>query len=44
MEKILMGFRRMGFVLHVRRFGEKKITGKILFKILKAVCSRRLKE
>ena len=29
MEKIAMGFRRMGFVVQVRRFGEMKITYKI---------------
>jgi len=38
-----MGFRRMRFVVHVRRFVEMKITGKILSEFLKAVCSCRLK-
>jgi len=39
-----MGFRRMRFVVLVRRFGEMKIMGKILCEILKAVCGFRLKE
>ena len=43
-EKIVMGFRGMGFVVHVRRFGEMKITYKIFAEIPKAVNSRRLKE
>ena len=39
-----MGFVGMGFVVNVRRLGGKKITGKILSEILKAVRSCRLKE
>ena len=42
MERIVMGFRGMGFVVHVSRFGEMKITYKILSVILKAVLSFRL--
>jgi len=43
-ERIVMGFRGMRFVVHVRRFGEVKITGTILSEFLKAVGSCRLKE
>jgi len=39
-----MGFRGMGFVVHVRRFGEMKIKGRILCEFVKAVSSCRLKE
>ena len=39
-----MGFRRMGFVMQVRRFGGMKIKGKLLSEILKAVCGCGLKE
>jgi len=44
MKKIVMGFRRMGFVVHVRRFGEMKIITKFLSEYLKGVCRCRLKE
>ena len=39
-----MGFGRLGFVVNVRRFGGKNITGRKFSEILKAVCSCRLKE
>jgi hypothetical protein len=45
MERILMGFRGMRFVLHVRRLGEMKINFKnVLSENLKAVIRLRLKE
>ena len=37
-----MGFMGMRSVVHVRRFGEMKITYKILSEIRKALCSCRL--
>ena len=44
MGKIIIGFRGMGFVVRVRRFGEMKITYKIISEILKSVGSCRLLE
>ena len=44
MEKIALGFRGMGFVVHVRCFGKCKINYKILSLILKAVCACTVKE
>ena len=40
MEKIAMGFRRMGFVVNVRFFGETKISFKSLSDYLKTVYRR----
>jgi len=42
MEKIVMGFRRMRFVVQVRLFGKMKNYYRILSEILKAVNSCRL--
>jgi hypothetical protein len=44
MEKIVMGFGGMGFVVQVGGCGGMKITYKFLSEILKALCSCRLKE
>jgi hypothetical protein len=44
MGRMVMDFSGMGFVGHGRRFGDMKITYKILSEILNAVCSCRLKE
>ena len=43
MEKILKSFRRMGFVVRVRRFGEMKFIAKYLSEIPKAVCKLMIK-
>jgi hypothetical protein len=39
---IAMGFRRIGFVVLVRCFGEMIINNKILYQIVAAVCGCRL--
>ena len=43
-EKIPMNFRKMKFVVHVRRFGEMKINYKTFSENLIGVCIHRLKE
>jgi len=44
MEKIAMGFRRRGFEVQVRCFGEIIIRNQILSEILITVCCFRLRE
>jgi len=44
MEKIAISFRRMRFVVQVRRFGDRKISDKFLSENLKAVYTCRVKE
>jgi len=41
MQKITVGLRKMGFVVHARRFGGMKFADKIFSEILNAVCSCR---
>jgi hypothetical protein len=42
MEKIVMGFGGMGFVVNVRCFGGMKIMSKLVSDYQKAICSGRL--
>jgi len=44
MKKITLSFRRMGFVVHVRRFGEMKIMFKMFSENLKAIVIGRLQD
>jgi len=44
MEEIAISFQRMRFVVQVRRFGDMKISDKVLSENVQAVCSCRLKE
>jgi len=44
MEEIAIGFRRSGFVVHVRRFTEVQNNYKILSESLKTVCGCRINE
>jgi hypothetical protein len=39
-----MSFRRMGFVVHVGHFGEKKLPTIFWSAVLLGICSPRLKE